>query len=208
MILKWEPILNIVHRYLLCRCVIRLSTPSKWFATDEQTLLELAPCPRHNDMGVSYWDYGSLVNYHEDPYFAKYGGYDMFRMQVVVRSQTIEAWLGHEKFLSDEELNAAIEIWRSLSDERQNEITVAMSQYRAEYLDCLDRNGVKIPADQWDILTKHREENTAMCEHMGLDGFELSESQREDIRNSAMVRELQDILSGKASGKPHWRVEL
>ena len=38
-IVKWELIMNIAHRYLACRCILRLSTPSLYLQKDELTFL-------------------------------------------------------------------------------------------------------------------------------------------------------------------------
>lgn len=43
------------------------------------TLLIAAQCPRHNCKGLSFSDYGNNQDYHTDPYFNDFGGYNMFR---------------------------------------------------------------------------------------------------------------------------------
>lgn len=51
--IKWEPIFNITHRYLHCRCVIWLSTHSRLY--NETTLWIYAICPRHNNKASITW---------------------------------------------------------------------------------------------------------------------------------------------------------
>lgn len=75
--MKWEPIFNIVHRYRFCRCVLRLSTPSRLI--EEMTLLAAWLCPRHNTQGTTFRDYSELaLPCIDDPYFDQFGGYNAF----------------------------------------------------------------------------------------------------------------------------------
>lgn len=62
LIIKFEPVFNVTHRYLYCQCLIRLSTPSHLYK--ELTLLTFSICPRHNRRGACYQDYGN-IDYHQ-----------------------------------------------------------------------------------------------------------------------------------------------
>jgi hypothetical protein len=104
LIVKWEPIFNCVHRYLHCRCVIQLSTPSH--IEKEMTFLIIAPWPRHNKTGVNHPDYGD-INYHEDKYFDRFGGYRSFQGMIYAFEPNIYEILGGEKFLPDEQIEVA-----------------------------------------------------------------------------------------------------
>lgn len=75
--MKWEPIFNIFFRYLFCRCVLRLFTPSR--LVEEMTFLRACVCPRHNKQGITFRDCSELaLPYQSEPYFNQFGGYNAF----------------------------------------------------------------------------------------------------------------------------------
>jgi hypothetical protein len=77
LIVKWEPIFNVVHRYLHRRCMIWLSTPLH--IEKELTLLAFAECPKHNLGSAYHLDYGDTIDYYQDQYFKRFGGYPSFQ---------------------------------------------------------------------------------------------------------------------------------
>lgn len=77
--MKWEPVFNMTVRYMDCRCILRMSTPSPF--APEMTLPLCALCPRHNTKGKRFADYG-YQDCHQDPYFDRFGGYTAFRGMV------------------------------------------------------------------------------------------------------------------------------
>jgi len=96
---------NFVHRYLHCRCILRLSTPSR--LEPEKTILTFASCPRHNNTGASHRDYGD-IDYTTDPYFQRFGGYRAFQGIIYLFAGNIYHTLGGERFLKGDEKEEAI----------------------------------------------------------------------------------------------------
>jgi predicted DNA-binding protein len=193
---KWEPIFNIVHRYLFCRCVIRRSTPSR--IEQEMTFLILADCPRHNVKDISHRDYGD-IHYHEDPYFDQFGGYDSFRAIVALNPKAYES-LGAEMFLPLSQCAAAFD---AMEDALQKNNSL-VSNYWYEVYERLDGLGYKLR----DSTTKLVRERRLL--EKGIDESEkyvVSEEERRDMRDWPLMRELDDILFGKWSGTPHWALQ-
>lgn len=176
--LKWEPPFNIVQRYLLCRCVMRLCTPSRSKFNPERVFYIGAICPRHNDEGIFYRDYGEMVNNHVDPYFKPFGGYDCFRA-VLASDPQIYKQLGREAFITSDE-------WRRGMDALQS----MMSTYPEQLGD--------VWAAYSDVVHRHV---TPQRSGRSLIGIRLNPS---DIEESPVIREVCRILEGKWDGRPHW----
>ncbi|KAH7024693.1 uncharacterized protein B0I36DRAFT_331872 [Microdochium trichocladiopsis] len=195
MILKWEPISPITHRYLLCRCVLRLNTPSRLHGNFEMTIPTAAICPRHNTGGVRCKDYGDLVNNHEDPYFHKFGGYDVFRDQVA--RWGLDA-LGGDAFITPQERARARLRVTSMTPEELKQCNSAFEEYHYD-LSCHFVASGESKAVPQRFASRYREEK-------------LSREQDESLRptwsevwgKSAMKKELDQLVGGVWDGVPHW----
>jgi hypothetical protein len=205
LIVKWEPIFNCVHRYLHCRCVIRLSTPSH--IKKEKTLLTLASCPRHNKIGVSHLDYGD-INYHEDEYFDRFGGYRSFQGMIYAFAPNIyDEMLGGEKFLPNEQIEAALNALLPFQEANEVGLRKVFLEYAFEVNDKLERIGFPLPDSAVqavkDERLRRRDARAARNKELGLSdlsGSSLSEEQRQGFRNIPTVREVYEILDGKCRG--------
>ena len=168
LIVKWEPIFNYVHRYLYCRCVIRLSTPSR--IVEEQTFLTVAPCPRHNKVGVSHLDYGD-INYHEDEYFDRFGGYPSFQGMIYAFIPGIYELLGGEVFLPDEQVEAALSACKAFRESNEVGLCEEFFEYIYQVNDELERIGFPLP----DTLVQHiRDERLRRRDAEGFPDFKDS----------------------------------
>lgn len=211
LIVKWEPIFNCVHRYLHCRCVIRLSTPSH--IEKEQTLLTFAPCPRHNKTGDNHLDYGD-INYHEDEYFDRFGGYCSFQGLIYAFAPNIYEILGGEKFLPDEQIEAALIALDAFREANEVGLRKAFVEYSYEVNNELEIIGFPLPESVVQAVRverlRRRDAQAAKNKELGLSdliGLSLSKEQQRDLRDIPMLREVDKILDGKWSGKPHWTIE-
>ncbi|KAE8141565.1 hypothetical protein BDV38DRAFT_278919 [Aspergillus pseudotamarii] len=98
--MKWEPLVNITHRYLYCRSIMHRGAPSSF--TPEITIPVEDICPRHNNEGIVRADYGDQ-DYHQDPYFKQFGGYNTFRAIVLLFFPGVYfKILGQQSFIADE----------------------------------------------------------------------------------------------------------
>jgi hypothetical protein len=208
LIVKWEPIFNYVHRYVYCRCVIRLSTPSR--IVQEQTFLTVAPCPRHNKVGVSHLDYGD-INYHEDEYFNRFGGYRSFQGMLYAFIPKMYEFLGGENFLPGEQVEAALGALEAFLEENEVGLRNQFHEYIYEVNDELDRIGFPLSEP---IVQQTRDERlrrkATMNQKLGLPvpkDSSVSMEPRIDRYEIPMLREVDEILDGKWSGKPHWAIE-
>jgi hypothetical protein len=138
LIVKWEPTFICVYRYLHCRCVIRLSTPSH--IPKEITLLIFAPCPRHNETGVNHLDYGD-INYHEDEYFDQFRDYRSFQGMIYAFTPNIYEILGGEKFLPDEQVEAALDALDEFREANEVGLHKVFLEYAYEVNNELERIG-------------------------------------------------------------------
>ena len=207
LIVKWEPIFNYVHRYLYCRCVIRLSTPSR--IVKEQTFLTVAPCPRHNKVGVSHLDYGD-INYHEDEYFDRFGGYRSFQGMIYAFTPQIYEFLGAENFLPGEQVETAVGALEAFREANEVSLHKEFHEYIYEVNDELERIGFPLP----DPLVQHirderlrRRDAEAIVYKLGLSNARVSIEPRIHCHDIPILREVDEILDGKWSGKPHWTIE-
>lgn len=201
--IKWEPIFNITHRYLFCRCIIRRSTPSQFIP--KMDFLTLGICPRHNNVGISHLDYGNL-DYHEDSYFDRFGGYDFFRLLIVIFVPNSYELLGREKFMRANDIAKVRANWERLPDKRIQALIQEIRQYIFECYDLLDESGVELPPK---IAQELRAEHVRKQGESPRTPKEpcLHPEMLQDFRNSPMMREVKEILEGKWSGVPHWSVK-
>lgn len=201
--LKWEPIFNMTYRYLHCRCVVRPSTPSR--LQEEMTFFVCFPCPRHNDRGVSFLDYGN-IDYHQDPYFDRFGGYDCFRAMIRLYGENIYTILGGTKFLGQEEADAAIDALIELDETHQGAVRSFLREYWFEVNEHLQSSGYDLPKEVVQYLEqeklKRNKEESELSERMS-----RVRLPRRDASEIPMSREVLEILDGKWSGRPHWAVD-
>jgi hypothetical protein len=212
LIVKWEPLFNIVHRYLHCRCVIRLSTPSH--IEKELTLLTVAACPRHNIGSFCHLDYGDTIDYHQDQYFDRFGGYRSFQGMIYCFVPTIYECLGGEKFLPAAQVDEALKALDEFQKTTEEGFRKAFLEYAFEVNDVLERNGFplseQVEQTVKDERLRRRSAEAVKNEELGLPDFtdfSFSGEQQWDLRDIPMVRELHEILDGKWSGKAHWTIE-
>ncbi|KAE9365771.1 hypothetical protein N431DRAFT_516548 [Stipitochalara longipes BDJ] len=212
LIVKWEPMLNFVHRYLHCRCILRLSTPSH--IEKEQTFLTFALCPRHNTRGVSYLDYGN-IDYNTDQYFARFGGYKAFQGIIYMFAGNIYETLGGERFLSKDEKDGAVEAFDEFWKGDLEGFKKLFLEYMFEINDKLEREGFELPDEVVRGVREERlkrQSQDAEWRETGLHGLHGeslvdTSGKRMDLRDIPMVKEVNEILDGKWNGKPHWALD-
>lgn len=212
LIVKWEPTFNIVHRYLFCRCIIRLSTPSR--IEKELTLLRFAYCPRHNVRDIHYLDYGD-IDYNEDEYFDKFGGYLSFQGMICYYLPNVYNTLGGGRFIPKKQVQAALNASDAFREADEAHLKEMLQEYIFEVNDELDRAGVTLP-DTVLLATKAARSQRAHAQaaknrKLGLSGSihapQPNEEQQEQLQESPMMQEVEQILNGEWSGKPHWTIE-
>jgi len=209
MVIKWEPMFNLVHRYMCCRCILRKTSPAS--CEKEMTMLVSpfeAVCPRHNNEGVVFPDYGDN-DYHTDLYFDRFGGYDMFRFMALISSKEgLDSFLGGEKFLSDEDFEQEKARYLALPDEDRTSLHEAiMEHYFVPTWDKLDM--MKVPLSPYAaerLQEKRRRDQDRHLGYIASDDAACKES-RTDLYKSPMMREVREICAGTWSGKPHWTME-
>ncbi|KAJ5347901.1 uncharacterized protein N7506_001154 [Penicillium brevicompactum] len=199
--MKWEPIFNITHRYLYCRCILRSSTPSS--LCPEITTLINSRCPRHSSERTTHTDYGDM-NYHQDPYFDQFGGYNAFRAMVfsIFPGVYIDI-LGRYDFIAEEELQGVVDDLKSATDRLGETLEDAVHEYMNDVFKDANRAGIPLPSDVIEFLRLREEreqENKIQGSHIHPDSIK-------DFSESPMSQEVIDIQLGRWSGKPHWAVE-
>ncbi|OIW23549.1 hypothetical protein CONLIGDRAFT_686477 [Coniochaeta ligniaria NRRL 30616] len=205
-VVKWEPMMNIVHRYGWCRCIVRMTSPAS--CEKEMTLIVLNTCPRHNSQGVSFSDYGNQ-DYHSDPYFDRFGGYDMFKFLVSDEHVKKLDMLSNEKFMTQQEwLTALFNKFLGYSEERRREVLNAMEEYWLEIFETAESRGAQLTPNIRERLRERRQQHKAK---LGLDLLEDSDEMPQRFKLAAdklsWVKEVNEILAGKWNGKLHWAVE-
>ncbi|KFY14081.1 hypothetical protein V492_02861 [Pseudogymnoascus sp. VKM F-4246] len=207
LIIKWEPLCNIVHRYLYCRCVIRMSTPS--YIEKEITVLVLALCPRHNTVDACHRDYGE-IDYYQDPYFEQFGGYYSFQYFIYLLKPDIYNVLGGERFLRNDRIKDALKAFDKFREGNDEGLNKANFEYFFEINDKLENVGFKLPDRIAEVIRDERlrrRNERKLLRGSDFSNVRLSEEQRRDFSNAPMTRELNEILAGKWSGRPHWAIE-
>lgn len=212
LVVKWEPIYNIVHRYLHCRCVLRKSTPSS--IEKELTLLILAVCPRHNIINSSRQDYGN-IDYDRDPYFDLFGGYRAFQGFVYLFTPNIYRILGGERFVPAQHLDEAVKVINKRIEEDPEGLEDVFSDYYFEVNDAVENAGIELPEREAKFVEverqRRREKSLASCKEFGIGldgrGWEFTEEQYRMWSESPMMQEFRDIIDRKWDGKYHWEVE-
>ncbi|KAH7140162.1 hypothetical protein B0J13DRAFT_526918 [Dactylonectria estremocensis] len=188
-IVQWEPIYRIVHRYVYCRCILRTNTPSH--SAPEITMVTIATCPRHNTLGIFFNDYGN-VDYSKDFYFDGFGGYDSFRFLIAFYYPDLYEELGAEMFARQEDLERT---------------KVNMSQLSSEtlmgYFKNLERHGLECRKEFDRIGVEQTPEDAAKVARywstMKDDGINYNPERgqfREEWKNPATL-EVRDILDDK-----------
>ncbi|KAI3318059.1 hypothetical protein HD806DRAFT_549420 [Xylariaceae sp. AK1471] len=231
MIVKWEPTINVVHRYLHCRCVIRLSTPSRYNQHEEITIFFVGACPRHNDQGVKYSDYGDLVDNHADPYFDRFGGYNCFRALLHSSICSSLKYLGGDAFVHHDEIGELFEELKVAIRERASEIHEAWRRYCFEVKTQLTRNGVPLPDELKTWVNAHiDQENETSKEEASpaLQSLDINSERLDRIPGpqschdvmtegilkivngksyyNIMTKEVFKIVNGEWDGVPHWSI--
>lgn len=134
MVMVYDPIFNFACRNVFCRCILGLvSFTSKAPRIDIPSMI---PCPRHTRRGVPecHEVLRAKFNYHRDPYFDKFGGYDHF-LQIAryVNESTIAvAFIDVEKIYPEEALN------HEMVDELIHEHKDAVWSYWEEMMEKLE----------------------------------------------------------------------
>jgi hypothetical protein len=196
---KWDPIFNITHRYFLCRCILRRSTPT--WSESEIPLPLPCICPRHNTVGINFRDYGN-IDYHEDPYFKQFGGYNAFRAYIYFFQPRIYEALGGEKFLPQHQVeDARIILDTQLREKGEEDFfnNKVWHEYSVEVNSDLEELGLKLPDDKANIVREER-----MPRKQDIFDYLLREHP-DSLKH--LLSEIEDILDGKWTGKPHWALE-
>lgn len=105
MIIVWDPIWNITSRAMMCRCILDEVAPGSHAPRIDIPVEFL--CPRHAPRWWNAEDKAAampLRDYSSDPYFDKFGGYDMFRYYVLNTGGPFSAFhLDRDKLMPDHE---------------------------------------------------------------------------------------------------------
>ena len=199
--MKWEPIWNITHRYLYCRCILRRSTPSQ--LCPEITVLINARCPRHNSGKASHADYGD-IDYHQDRYFDQFGGYNAFRGMVfgVFPSMYLNV-LGRYAFINMDELDTVMKDLVSAIDRLGETFQDALDEYTYEIYKNAKRLGVPPSSHAVEFLNDWEEK----VQEDKMQDSPAPPDSIKDFLGSPMMREVEDIQLGRWSRKPHWTVD-
>jgi hypothetical protein len=207
--MKWKPIFNIVHRYLFCRCVLRLSTPPH--LVEEMTLFTTNVCPRHNTQGITFRDYSELaLPGPKDPYFARFGGYNAFWAFLHLAQPEIYRRLGGPTSVTGNQLDYGHVDLDRMQEQDQGALQRMDRDYWFEMTETMVNEGEDLPAD---VAAKFTEEQTRRGQEAGRTdndfslGEEAKATMRDALGESAMGRELKDILAGNWNGIPHWTIE-
>ncbi|KAF3402226.1 hypothetical protein DPV78_003593 [Talaromyces pinophilus] len=194
--LKWEPILNITHRYFACRCLIRRSSPSQF--EPEIDILRFARCPRHNNKGVSFRDYQDYEDPQDDLYFDKFGGYDAFRAFIHCYLTPLYISLGSERFLAQGDVHNAYAALQTAREVLGEGLMKVHQDYIFEHDDMLLRLGFTASDNARAYITAERKRR-------GLDqACGIANDQIWDLEESPMEKEVKTILNGEWRGKRHW----
>jgi hypothetical protein len=207
--MKWEPIFNIVHRYLFCRCVLRLSTPSR--LVEEMTVLGAWVCPRHNTQGVAFKDYSELaLPCLSDPYFDQFGGYNAFWALLHHYLPKLYHHLGGPESITGNQLEYGYVDLVKLEEHDKDAVRRIARDYWFEVAEATVNQGVDLPADVVADFTKEKTRRKQEVEKTNFD-FRLDEMakgrMRDKFEESPMGRELKEIGMGNWNGDPHWTIE-
>lgn len=208
--MKWEPIYNIVFRYIFCRCVLFLSTPSH--LVKEMTLLGAIDCPRHNAEGITFRDYSELaLPCHEDPYFDQFGGYNAFWALLHCYFPRIYDLLGGSKSVTDKQLDYGYVDLSHMKEIDQDAVRRIVQDYSFEVTEALVQSGMDLPPDKASDFAKEktrRREEVKGKRHLE---FDIDEGVRiaftNGIKESFMGKELKKIKNGNWDGVPHWTIK-
>ena len=200
-IVKWEPMVNCVHRYLYCRCILRKTLPA---SCEEEMTLFITPlearCPRHNSDGVSFPDYGN-DNYHLDPYFEPFCGYSMFRFMVLLRSPELYRLLGGDNFMPKDKFEREKVRYDKLLDKEKLALYKILDKYWLEVYEELDRRKVPLPPQAAETLRVKRAQEEDKRPYLSLgNALPISHGDWSDL---PMLREVRDICAGKWRSEEH-----
>ncbi|KAF7590196.1 hypothetical protein BBP40_003171 [Aspergillus hancockii] len=191
--------LKVAARALVCLVQgLQISTPSP--LSPELTISINNRCPRHNSEGITHADYGNM-DYHQDPYFDQFEGYNEFRGMVfsVFPEIYIDA-LGRQAFIAEKDLHGVIDDLNSATDRLGESFqdTVRECIYEAN-IDA-DLAGIPLPSHALELLRERKEGEQKDKWHEVL----IYPDEIKDFSECPMMRDVADILHGRWSGKPHW----
>jgi hypothetical protein len=200
MIIKWNPIFNLVYRYMGCLCVLWRSTPSR--NIEEMTFVLDYGCPRHTSGKTSYKDYNELgLHGHDDPYFQKFGGYNAFWAMLHRIEPTIYDKFGGATAITEKQLKYG---YIDLEMQEKDGISLdymfdmylveSLPEYRAYESLCITTRPMRgttsaIGSEKDDENAELRWQLKQMC-----DAFE----------ESVQGKEIKQIVGGTWDGVPHW----
>lgn len=177
------------------------------------TFLIPTPCPRHNTIGVCHLDYGD-IDYQQDQYFEQFGGYRSFQGMIYDFHPNVYEILGGQKFLPHEQAEEALKALDTFREGNEEGFRKVFLEYVFEVNDMLETIGFQMPdsivQDVKDERLRRRSLQVAKNIEIGIPdviNLSFSEEQQMDIRESPTIQELNEILDGKWSGKPHWAIE-
>lgn len=208
--MKFEPVLNVVYRDLLCRCIsCGRGTPSN--IIPETIILRGTTCPRHNKIGATFRDYGDhSLPCHKDPYFARFGGYNAFWALLHRRFPEIFDELNGASRISESDLirgniinvqniidrpqwiqDVTYDHWFDLADEMRARAKTLPPWMEDNYL----RKEKKRTERGIEKIPQKEEVDSA-----------LIEKQRKNFSEFVMGRESREISTGSWGDKPHWKL--
>lgn len=207
--MKWEPIINIVHRYSFCRCVLRLSTPSR--LVEEMTILTAWVCPRHNTQGINFRDYSELaLPCASDPYFDQFGGYNAFWALLHRYLPKLYDHLGGPKSIASNQLEHGYLNLSQMEEQDEDAARRIARDYWFEVAEAMVNRGVTLPLDVAAVfaeeMTRRRQKDQKT--DFGSSPDDIAKSRMlDEFEESPMDRQLMEIGMRNWSGVPHWTIE-
>lgn len=207
--MKWEPIDNIVHRYIFCRCVVRLSTPSR--LNEEMTILTVWPCPRHNSKGITFRDYSEIaLPCQSDPYFDRFGGYNAFWALLYRYLPNIYLHLGGPESITENQLEYGYVDLSRMEERDEDSVRCIVRDFKFDVAETMVYQGMDLHPD---VTAEFIKEANRRRQAAGEKGFDFTHDEgargkmRDGFEDSPMGRELKEIITGNWKGVPHWTIE-
>jgi hypothetical protein len=143
------------------------------------------------------------VDYHQDPYFDQFGGYNAFRAMVYsIFPDMYDKALGGYAFIPEKELRDVLDDSISAIDRLGETFEDAVHEYMYDVFEDADRMGIPLPDYALEFIRVSREQTQESKMQDSLvhpDAFK-------DFLECPMMQEVEDILHGRWSRKRHWAV--
>jgi hypothetical protein len=176
-------------------------------------------CPRHNTQGHSFQDYSELaLPCLKDPYFNRFGGYNAFWALLHRYLPTLYHDIGGPKAITSNELEYGyVDLNRKEEKDKDSVVQIARD-YWFEVAEAMPNQAANLhpglaanlPPDLAAELTKEKTRRRQEAEKkrykLSLDEVAIGRMCTE-FRESPLGKQLEEIISGKWNGVPHWTIE-